>query len=414
MNGKKKTVLKAFGYRNCDDFAAYLNHMARQGWHFKQWRGGLIFEQGAPEESVYSVEIFDKAEESDTRPVPETEEFAEYCEAAGWKFVDAWRKFVVFKRVREDAVPIMTDQERFDGISKADGIGILRWLILSGIWCALQLLEYRSGFKYSIFRNLELITTVTWFLLFILASGRAIQFLLWKHRFMQRMDRGLPLFFGRDKSDRWDLGLYLGILAAQLLSLAYVGQGWVSLVLLGSLAALVLMGFLISRFRPDSTVSALIQALGGTAIFIAALTAFTIVGQSQKQQDLAVVEPPVVYADLWDDPGEAESVYSKRWESTFGSWNICHLQYEDGELYYEVFRSDYDWVLDGIWRDIMKSKATRMGTDCTELWNAEIAILSTADYYKVRYENTILDIHCDRHPLTEADIAAIIDALDLR
>ena len=34
MAAKKKTVRKAFGYRQCDDFAAYLNHMARQGWHF--------------------------------------------------------------------------------------------------------------------------------------------------------------------------------------------------------------------------------------------------------------------------------------------------------------------------------------------------------------------------------------------
>ena len=35
MSGKKKTVWKAFGYQSCDDFAAYLNHMARKGWHFR-------------------------------------------------------------------------------------------------------------------------------------------------------------------------------------------------------------------------------------------------------------------------------------------------------------------------------------------------------------------------------------------
>ena len=126
------------------------------------------------------------------------------------------------------------------------------------------------------------------------------------------------------------------------------------------------------------------------------------------------MDPPVVYADLWEDPGVPEDIYSKRYESVFGSWNICHLEYEDAELYYEVFRSDYTWVLDGVWRDIMKGRATQMGTDCTELWDAEIAILSTAEYYKVRYKNTILDIRCDRHPLTEADITAIVAALELR
>lgn len=414
MKAKKKTVRKHFSYRNCDDFAAYLNHMARQGWHFREWRAGLVFEQGEPEEAVYAVEVFSKAEETDTRPVPETEEFAEYCEAAGWKFVDASRKFVVFKRIREDAVPILTDEERFEAISKADGHSIWRWLGVSLAWCIMQILEFRSGFKYSIFRSRELIVAGTWFLLFVLAAGRAIQFLCWKRRCVRRMDRGLKLFFGRDASAKWDLWLYLGILAFQILSLAYIGEGWISLVTLGMAAALILMGFLIARIRPDATVSAIIQTLGGFAIFIAALTAFTIVGQSEKKQDLAVVEPPVVYADIWEDPGEPEDTYSKRYESVFGSWNICHLEYEDADLYYEIFRSDYDWVLDGIWRDIMKGRAVKNGTDCTELWDAEIAILSTADYYKVRYENTILDIHCDRHPLTEADIAAIAAALQLR
>lgn len=414
MAKNTKTVRKGFDYRNCDDFAAYLNHMARQGWHFKEWRAGLVFEKGTPENAVYAVEVFSKQDETDTRPLPETREFAEYCEAAGWQFVDASRKFTVFKRIREDAVPIMTDEERFETISKASGQSVWRWLGISLAWSIMQILEFRSGFKYSIFRNRELIVAGTWFLLFILAAARALQFLLWKRRCVRRMDRGMTLFFGRDASDKWDSWLYLSILGFQTVSLAYIGEGWISLIILGMAAALVLMGFLIARFRPEATVSAIIQALGGSAIFIAALTAFTITGQSEKQLDLAVVEPPAVYADIWESPGEPEDVYSKRFESVFGSWNICSLDYGDAELYYEVFRSDYDWVLDEVWRGILKGRATREGTDCTELWGAEIAILSTADYYKVRFDNTILDIHCDRHPLTEADIAAIIAALELR
>ncbi len=414
MGMKKKTVRKTFCYRNCDDFAAYLNHMARLGWHFKEHRTGLIFEQGEPEDSVYAVEVFSKADETDTRPLPETEEFAEYCEAAGWKFVDAWRKFVVFKRIRPDAVPIMTDEERFEAISEADGHSVWRWLGVSLAWSIMQLLEFHSGFKYSIFRNRELIIAGTWFLLFLLAAARAVQFLFWKRRCVRRMEQGRKLFFGRDASDKWDSWLYLTILGIQALSLAYIGEGWIALVILGMAAALILMGFLIAHFRPDATVSAIIQTLGGFAICIAALTAFTILGQSERQLDQAVVEPPVVYSDIWDDPGEPEDIYSKRYESVFGAWNICHLEYADGELYYEVFRSDHAWVLDGVWRDIMKGRATKEGTDCTELWDAEIAILSTADYYKVRFENVILDIRCDRHPLTEADIASIVEAFGLR
>ena len=117
----------------------------------------------------------------------------------------------------------------------------------------MQIFEFSSGFKYSIFRNRELIAAGTWFLLFILAAARGAQFLCWKRRCVRRMDQELKLFFGRDASDKWDLWLYLSILALQTLSLACIGEGWISLVILGMAAALTLMGFLIARFRPDST-----------------------------------------------------------------------------------------------------------------------------------------------------------------
>lgn len=414
MGKSRKTVLKSFGYRNCDDFAAYLNHMARQGWHFKEWRAGLVFEKGDPEDAFYAVEVFSGADDTDTRPEPKTQEFAEYCEAAGWQFVDSRGKYVTFKRLREDAVPIMTDGERLESITKAESHWVWRSLILSGIWCVMQILEFRSGFKYSIFRNRELIVASAWFLLFILASAQAIQFLIWKRRCAQRIDRGLRLVFGRDNSDRWYMWVYLGILACELIALAWVGQGWISLIMLGMVATLILLALFVSRIRPDNTVSYMMMSLGGVAVFLVALTAFTYAAQAENQLNQNIVEPPAVYADIWDDPGEAEEIYSKRYESVFGSWNVCRLDYPDAELSYEVFRSDYDWVLDEVWRGIMKGRATRAGTDCTALWAAEIAILSSDSSYKVRFDDTILDIRCHRHPLTEADIAAIVAALQLR
>ena len=414
MSGKNKTVWKAFGYQSCDDFAAYLNHMARKGWHFREYRAGLVFEQGTPEEAVYAVEVFSKAEETDTRPVPETEEFAEYCEAAGWKFLDAWSKFVVFKRIRPDAVPIMTDAERFDAISKTAGSRVWRSLILSVIWCVSQFLQFRSGFKYHIFRNSDLIIASVWVLLLLLAGAEAIRFLVWKRSCLQRLDRGLPLFFGHKNSERWGMRIYLVILVLQILAFACTGQMRIALIFLGMMAALLLLGFLLARVRPDSSVSALAVSLGSILIFLCALTSLTHVVQSENRKDPYPADPPVVYGDIWEDPGEPESSYSRHMESALGSWDTCRLEYEDAALSYEIFRSDHNWVLDGLWRDILKGRAVKQGTDCTDLWNAEIAILSTDGSCKVRYENAILDIRCDRNPLTEADISAIIEAFDLR
>ena len=133
MRKNTKTVLKGFDYLHCDDFADYLEEMARKGWHFKEWGAGLVFERGAPENSCYAVEVFINGSEFDTRPDVHTQEFAEYCEAAGWKLIDAKRKFCIFKKVREDTEEILTDEERLHNISKEEQKEI-GWQMFLTIW----------------------------------------------------------------------------------------------------------------------------------------------------------------------------------------------------------------------------------------------------------------------------------------
>ncbi|MBM6854546.1 DUF2812 domain-containing protein [Mediterraneibacter glycyrrhizinilyticus] len=83
---KKRTrrVFKDFGYLECDAFAEYLHGMSMKGWHFREWRLGLVFEKGEPEDVCYCVEVFPKGSEMDTKPEEPAEEYAEYCQAAGW------------------------------------------------------------------------------------------------------------------------------------------------------------------------------------------------------------------------------------------------------------------------------------------------------------------------------------------
>lgn len=47
---KRKRLPCLFHYRECDSFAAYLWEMSLKGWHFVEWSGGLIFEEGQPED----------------------------------------------------------------------------------------------------------------------------------------------------------------------------------------------------------------------------------------------------------------------------------------------------------------------------------------------------------------------------
>ena len=57
---KKRKVGIGFNYRNCDAFARYLHEQSLRGQHFKEFRLGLVFEIGEPDDIYYAVEVFPK------------------------------------------------------------------------------------------------------------------------------------------------------------------------------------------------------------------------------------------------------------------------------------------------------------------------------------------------------------------
>ena len=148
MKAKTKTVLKGFDYMHCDDFAKYLSDMAAKGWHFKEWGLGLKFEKGEPEQATYAVEVFSKASENDLRPEPTTKEFAEYCEAAGWRFVDGKQKFCIFKKIDANAMELFTPEERVINSFKGTLSGAAITLcVLYGINACMQWANLNIAFE---------------------------------------------------------------------------------------------------------------------------------------------------------------------------------------------------------------------------------------------------------------------------
>ena len=414
MAAKKKTVRKAFGYRQCDDFAAYLNHMARQGWHFKEWRAGLVFEEGPPEEAHYAVEIFTKAEETDTRPELDTREFAEYCEAAGWQFVDSLRKYCVFKRIRSDAVPIMTDEERFEAIVQAEKPTVNRALGLSFAWVLLKTLEMVTMLEMRIFDSLYVSMASLWFLLFVLALLRWGQFQLWKHLCRKQLELGKPLFFGKSRranSERWYDYLYSGALLVHLGYLAYLGQSRLILYLLIVSGIVMIMGFLLAWFRPDSTTNSLIQIIVTVVLVLGILTAATLdtVGNAQVNPTSA---PPLTFADMGYDLTDPEIAYSYADSSVFGTSQRAQLR-QDGEyVSYSIYFSDHSWVLRKVWMEETKHKTKLERTDCTAAWGAVEAFRYGESNYLIRYEDALWTFHSSfEEPLTQEQIDSIIAVL---
>ena len=194
---KRKRVFAFYRYTECDCMAAYLEGMARKGWHFSGWRLGMIFEKGEPENTEYAVEVFQKGSEEDRRPEADAEEYGEYCEAAGWKLVDSRKKFCVFRKIREDAVPIVTEEERFENIRKAEFVYRLQRLLPFGLMAGM---DWWGFFTVSaenwLFSNLMLTELLLITLLILLEVVKMAGLAVWSVQKKREWRAGSVPFYG--------------------------------------------------------------------------------------------------------------------------------------------------------------------------------------------------------------------------
>jgi hypothetical protein len=129
---KSKWIFENFGYTETGDLENLIAEEAGKGWNFTGWfLNALKFEETKPEKKKNKAEIFLKNAENDFGMTTDSKEFAEYCNAAGWKYIRSKRKFQIFERKDDKAEPIFDDAERISYARKASKIsGMYSILIL--------------------------------------------------------------------------------------------------------------------------------------------------------------------------------------------------------------------------------------------------------------------------------------------
>lgn len=217
-----KVVFGNFRYRECDNLALYLEKMAREGWIFRDWRLGMVFEKEEPQKLEYAVEVFSEGNENDTKPEPETEEFAVYCREAGWELVSSRKKLCIFRKLSQDAAPIMEPEERYRSIKKAERESGGRWAIFI---CILGL-SLLNGLRTDnpgewIFDNLELALWITLFCLFIYKLTWFLDFRYWTAKARRALDMGAEPFYGKEGTWIY-LWIQLRWLLPYLIALVYL------------------------------------------------------------------------------------------------------------------------------------------------------------------------------------------------
>ena len=398
MARNRKTVLKGFSYLQCDDFAAYLTDMAAKGWHFKEWKAGLVFEKGEPEKTQYAVEVFIDGSEYDTRPDVHTQAFAEYCEAAGWKLMDAKRKFVIFQKIRADAVEILTPQERLANIAKEERKDVLYRLVIGYIWVFLLLSRFfGSTFVHVIYSNQTLLLCAVWLALAFSATIRFFRFLFWKRSWAKKAENGEDLYFGKAKkpfnfASGWHTRLSTGVILVFTVGLFLTKQFETLLLILGLVVVIVTMAFVIARLRPDAVIHQIIQIVVAVFLMIAILIVPITIFASDETVDVETAQIPLYYDDIDGEAGRLEKAAFHQRSSIFGSAMSCWLAHEEDTVTYYVYKSDHPWVIDKIWKEQVIDNYHLTEENVTDLWNAELAYKTGSNRHSVKYSNAVLII----------------------
>ena len=87
----------------CKALEEYLEEKALEGWMLEDIICGfLIFKKNKPQKCKFAVDIF-----TDNNK----DEYIEYCEAGGWKYLFQHDKFLIFYTEDKIITPIQTDEE---------------------------------------------------------------------------------------------------------------------------------------------------------------------------------------------------------------------------------------------------------------------------------------------------------------
>ena len=389
--GKKITYrFVSFRYIERGAFAEYLHRMSLKGWHFAGWKLGMVFGRGEPEDIVYDVEIFSEAREKDLRPVEETEEYAEYCRAAGWEFIDANRKFCVFRKVSEDAVPIVTEEERVEEIWKAEGKRLIFPTIIFGLFALDSSVNaVKTGLENWIFSDLSL------FILMILPAYFLENILQWVFTLKwyltgkKRISSGKPVRYGLRIGYRiWNAFVYAA-LAVLIIGLYSLGMYKTAVV---ALAMWVFFGVLQAAenyFRPGRKNGKRIRTIGCVSCIAISflLLAFVPENTSYKEINHSILGSTEEGSFLLADSEEGEDV----------------------QFSYYLYRTDYPWIADLVWTS-QKREDGDMG------WSSEgnLRIYRAAGQRTIRRKDAVLVLQYKAEELTGEQTCEALERLGLQ
>lgn len=421
-----KRIFKYYRYIESDAFAQYLHEMSLKGWHFKEWKFWLEFEKGESQDIEYAVEVFPKGSEMDVKPGMDAEEYAEYCRAAGWELVDGRRRFCIFRKISEITLPIVTEEERFSNICRAEWRWCLLSLLTTGVVYGTSAVRFTgSAFVIMLFSNAILFTLLTLALLPVYEVLQCIGMAVWQVKAWRKIRRGQRPVYGK----RREMYVLYAIMILMLARLTFVwgsegtaGSAVVLWIWIGIIMA-VLAGLWFYRpSRRENWVLQLVAGLGIGIILFGGLSASLTGGSMDREEMLSAAQKlPLVLTDYSRTDEEITFSYYEERSSILGTMLSGTIEYgyppeegggafeEQERLSYTVYRTDIPWLLDQVWQEEIKAGnleeydwVVEAGKGY-EKWGAEQVLRREWEDNSlyVRYEDAVLNLYTTKLPKGE-------------
>ena len=421
-----KRIFKYYRYIESDAFAQYLHEMSLKGWHFKEWKFWLEFEKGESQDIEYAVEVFPKGSEMDVKPGMDAEEYAEYCRAAGWELVDGRRRFCIFRKISEITLPIVTEEERFSNICRAEWRWCLLSLLTTGVVYGTSAVRFTgSAFVIMLFSNAILFTLLTLALLPVYEVLQCIGMAVWQVKAWRKIRRGQRPVYGK----RREMYVLYAIMILMLARLTFVwgsegtaGSAVVLWIWIGIIMA-VLAGLWFYRpSRRENWVLQIVAGLGIGIILFGGWSASLIGGSMDREEMLSAAQKlPLVLTDYSRTDEEITFSYYEERSSILGTMLSGTIEYgyppeegggafeEQERLSYTVYRTDIPWLLDQVWQEEIKAGnleeydwVVEAGKGY-EKWGAEEVLRREWEDNSlyVRYEDAVLNLYTTKLPKGE-------------
>ncbi len=373
-----KTVFRRFEYVQCDDMARYLDYMSEQGWQFASFGTvGLSFEHD-PGRWHYVVEILSDGRERDWGPSEAVRDYAQYCDATGYEFVDSRGKMCVFRYQGEEPVDCFTEEERFYNVRSSArttmlmtmAAAVLIALVNTPILPLLGIHLFGMGVDEMLDGPYLYFNASIWLGMIIFTGKRVVDY-FYVGRCYKKADG--KAYYGRNQHKNASAkGIYPLVEKLFVLLIVLTGVYWCmvkhyyfAIIIMAIYIIVIFLPRLIAaRFKLSGSNSFAFGLAAGFVAFVVLMTMqmYMIMNEKTAEKIARMIDSgrpvfveedmPLTVEDLFGEKDQISQIIDyDATSSLLGTMREYNISFKKYELNYRVYQSNQPWLLAMKWRE---------------------------------------------------------------